>query len=839
MTESKSSTQHCVQRFTKSMTMCCSGVLTPIHQGDLQKDASRWILRILPTLLILGLFSLLQAVSAPPLSAQTSQTFPNDTPPEDSRVAEIRIEGLDRLGTAEVLTRLKLKPGSIFSTSALDADYRRLWASGDFVSISPPSIRSLPEGVLITIRIEERKPVKEIFFEGSDSQSDKVLLGAIQTQIDELYDPLVVREDVDVIRSRLLENGYPFAKVGSRLEGTLSYPMVIFEIEEGPQVLIRSIGFLGEGSISVAEILAIIQLHPREFMGIFKSGKFDPRLLESDLRQIREYYFLKGFFDAEVTLERQEFSQELTQLRLVISIDEGPRYQIGQVEFDFTETPLFTSEELREVMTVDHGSEWDGEQIKNDAEAIRQLFSDNAFIDATVNPTVIYPLEGNDVTLKYVISQGSKVSVGEIDIRGNRSTKDEVIRRQLEIYPGEEFRPSQIQDSLSNLYRLQYFNQIRPYFDSSGAAGDRPVVFELSEGSTGRALFGVGYSTSTGILGNIAIEKKNFDIQDWPTSLSDLPGSFTGAGQRLILEAQPGTEYSRYRLQFFEPYLSGSDNSLKVSAFRSVLLRSNYTEDRNSAGITLGRLFDREEKLRGEIGFRVEGVTVENISSTAPSVITDSAGKTPVNALDFRFDWDRRVFRPDVGAVNGWNFESTYSRSGGFLGGDLDINKVDLSYGWFKTVFQETDEMRHVFAFKTSLGYAHDYDDTDFIPIFERYFLGGPRSLRGFDYRGAGPTEDGVEIGGTVRHYGSLDYTWPLLENSMRGTVFADFGNLSEDINNFEFDEYRLGVGGGVILYVPLFGQRLPISITRTEAILKQDSDETREFSFDLGWVLR
>ena len=190
MTESKSSTQHCVQRFTKSMTMCCSGVLTPIHQGGLQKDASRWILRILPTLLILGLFSLLQAVSAPPLSAQTSQTFPNDTPPEDSRVAEIRIEGLDRLGTAEVLTRLKLKPGSIFSTSALDADYRRLWASGDFVSISPPSIRSLPEGVLITIRIEERKPVKEIFFEGSDSQSDKVLLGAIQTQIDELYDPL-------------------------------------------------------------------------------------------------------------------------------------------------------------------------------------------------------------------------------------------------------------------------------------------------------------------------------------------------------------------------------------------------------------------------------------------------------------------------------------------------------------------------------------------------------------------------------------------------------------------------------------------------------------------------
>lgn len=791
---------------------------------------------LLTVLLFSPIFS-----SVLPLGTSTAfaQTADSPDPAENTRVAEIRIEGLDRLGAAEVLTRLKMKTGSDYSPAALDEEYRRLWASGDFVSIDPPVIQSLPEGVVITISLEERKPVRSVVFEGNEELSDKVLLREIQTQEDELYDPLVIQEDTDLIRGLLLKDGYPFSQVGSRLRGDLNNLSVVFEIEEGPQVLIQSIGFVGEGSIPSEEILTIMQLNPRTYLGIGSSGKFDPRLLETDLSQIREYYFLNGFFDAQVSLLRQEYSSTLENLRLVIQVNEGPRYRVGKVEFEFTGENTFSSEDLQQVCSVVEGSEWNGTQIKEDSEAIKKLLNDQAFIDAAVNPTVIYPLEGEDVTLRYLVSQGNKASVEEIQIRGNRSTKDEVIRRQLEIYPGEEFRPSQIQDSLSNLYRLQYFNSIRPYFDTSEAAGDRPVVFELAEGSTGRALFGVGYSSSTGILGNIAIEKRNFDISDFPTSLTDIPGSFTGAGQKLILEAQPGTEYSRYRLQFFEPYLAGTANSLRVSAFRSVLLRQNYTEDRNSAGITLGRLFDRDLKIRGELGFRRDHVTIENISVGAPSVVTDSEGKTPLNALDLRFDWDQRVFRPDVGAVDGWNFESTLTRMGGELGGDLDLNKIDLSFGLFRTIYEKTDDQRHVLAFKNNFGIVRSYGDDAFIPIFERYYLGGPRSLRGFDYRGAGPTENGTETGGTVRHYGSIEYTWPLLENSMRGTVFTDFGNLSDDQDNFSLEDYRVGVGGGVILYVPLFGQKLPISITWTEAVLKEPGDRTREFSFDLGWILR
>ncbi|MEE2882510.1 MAG: outer membrane protein assembly factor BamA [Planctomycetota bacterium] len=758
--------------------------------------------------------------------------------PGPSTIEEIRLQGLDRLGTAEVLARMKIRVGDPWNAEELDAEYRRLWASGDFISIDSPKIDRTPNGIIITIRLMERKPIHEIVFEGTDSLSDKVAQNSIRSQKEQLYDPLLVREDVTALRNLLLEKGHPFARVGSRIEKSEDGLLVVFEIEEGPEVLLRSIDLKGEGSIPTDEILPRLKLRTRSFLGLMENGKFDPRLLDEDLEKVREYYVVKGFFDAEVTLDRMEFGADLKDLRLVIEIEEGPRYRIGKVEFKFDGKPLFDESILRDTLQIGAGEAWDGEIVKDDSDRLRLLYSDRAYIDAVVNPSVIYPLEGEDVILRYQITEGNRVFADEIEFRGNAATKDSVIRRQLEIFPGEELYPDRIQDSLSSLYRLQYFQQIRPFFDSSDEPEQRPVVFEVMEGTTGRALFGVGYSSGRGVVGNLHLEKRNFDITDWPDSLTDLPGSFSGAGQRLILEAQPGTEYSRYRVLFQEPFLMGSQNSLRLAAYRSVLLRQDYIEDRNSGAISLGRLFSQEKKLRGEIGFRREKISVEEVSDLAPSVVVQSAGKTRLNAIDLEFDWDQRTYRPVIGAVDGWYLEGGFSHTGGPIGGELDLLKLNLGTGWFKTISQDIEEMRHILAFRTSLGWVEPFGDTDFVPVFERYYLGGPRSLRGFDYRGAGPREDDREIGGTIRHRGSLEYTWPMLENTLRGIVFTDFGNLAEDKASFSLDDYRVGVGGGVILNVPIFGQPLPISITWTEAVKSQEGDRLQEFSFDLGWFL-
>lgn len=751
-------------------------------------------------------------------------------------IEEIRLQGLDRLGTAEVLARMKIRAGDPWNPEELDAEYRRLWSSGDFISIDSPVIDQTPGGVIITIRMLERKPVHKVVFEGADNLSEKAAQKAIRTEKDELYDPLLVREDITSLRDLLLEKGHPFGRVGSRVEESPDGMLVIFEIEEGPEVLVRTIDFKGAGSIPTSEIFPVMQLRTRSPFGLLEGGKFDSRMIDEDLGKIREYYVYKGFFDAEVTLDRLEFNDDLEALRLVIAIAEGPRYRIGSIEFEFVGNNVFTESKLRESLLIEAGEPWDGEKVSTASERIQHLYSEQAYIDAAVTPTVIYPLEGEDVILRFQVTEGLRVFTNEIEFRGNAGTKDAVIRRQLEIYPGEELYPDRIQDSLSNLHRLQYFQQIRPYFDVSEDPERRPVVFEMLEGTTGRALFGVGYSSGRGVVGNLSYEKRNFDITDFPDSLTDLPGSFSGGGQRLVLEAQPGTEYSRYRVLFHEPYLMGSQNSLRLSTYRSVLLRHDYIEDRKSTGISVGRLFNREERIRGEIGFRNDEISIEEISSLAPSVVVESEGVWKLRAIDLDFDWDQRVYRPLIGAVDGWYLEGGYSHTGGPLGGELNLNKLNVGTGFFKTFHQDGEDLRHILAFKTSLAWVEPFGDSEIVPVFERYYLGGPRSLRGFDYRGAGPREADREIGGTVRHRGSLEYTWPLLENTLRGIVFTDFGNLADDQDSFSFDEYRVGVGGGVVLNVPIFGQPLPISITWTEAVMSQEGDRLQQFSFDLGW---
>ncbi|NRA75249.1 MAG: hypothetical protein HRU16_04850, partial [Planctomycetes bacterium] len=200
-------------------------------------------------------------------------------------IEEIRLQGLDRLGTAEVLARMKIRAGDPWNPEELDAEYRRLWSSGDFISIDPPVIDRTPAGVIITIRLLERKPVHKVVFEGTDNLSEKSAQKAIRTEKDELYDPLLVREDVATLRNLLLEKGHPFGRVGSRIEGSPDGMLVIFEIEEGPEVLVRTIDFKGEGSITTSEILPLMKLRTRSPFGLLEGGKFDPRLLDEDLEK--------------------------------------------------------------------------------------------------------------------------------------------------------------------------------------------------------------------------------------------------------------------------------------------------------------------------------------------------------------------------------------------------------------------------------------------------------------------------------------------------------------------------------------------------------------------------
>jgi len=757
--------------------------------------------------------------------------------PEPERIASIELRGLSRITEAEVLARMRVRIGDVYDRQELEAEYQRLWRTGDFLFIHDWEAERRADGVHISIRFEEKQKVVEVRLSGMEALSRSRTKEALAIREKELLDPTTLRADREEILRRYAEAGYLFAEVTHETESRPGGVAVVFRIHEGPRVRVREIRFDGAKSFGPGELRDQIRLRERSwFLGIPNSGKLRRDVLFDDAESLRAFYRRKGFFDAQVGAGALVFSEDREWVDVAFVVEEGQRYRVSRVEFEIQGARIFTEEMLLSKLQIGPGKYWDGETITKDAEEIQHLYSDEAYVDATVNAVPIHEISGGDVGLRFIVTEGEKIFIEEVKIRGNEETRDKVIRRQLTFYPGEEFRRDKIQDSVSNLHRIGYFSDVQVAWEAGSQPGLKNIIVDVEEGSTGRMVFGIGLTTGQGAQARFSLQKSNFDVTDLPDSIADIPDAFSGGGQTLTLQAEPGTEYSRYRVQLVEPYLLDTVNSLSLTAYRSAYIRDDYTEERKAGEVTVGRRFLEDRRLLGEVGYRYEVVDIVDIEPFAPPSVFEAEGKTHISSVITGVNYEQRVFRPIIGPVGGWNTRLGYEYAGGPLGAQLDMSKATFAINFYRTVWADGEEDRHIIVFRNDFGWEEEHHDTESIPIFERFYLGGSSTLRGFEFREVGPKENGEPVGGTVRHYGSLEYTFPLYENILRGIGFADYGNLAPDLDSFHGGDYRLAVGGGVLLSIPFLGQYLPISLTWADAVAKEDGDETQSFLFDIGF---
>lgn len=775
-----------------------------------------------------SLLLLLFLLAPPAVLAQT---------PEPERIAAIELRGLSRVAEAEVIARMRVRVGDVYDPNELEAEYQRLWRTGDFLFIHDWEAERRADGVHVSIRFEEKQTVVEVRLSGMESLSRTRTKEALAIREKELLDPTTLRADREEILRRYAEGGFLFAEVTHDVESVEKGVVVTFRIHEGPRVRVREIRFDGAVSFGAGLLRDQVRLRERSwFLGIPNSGKLRRDVLFDDAESLRAFYRRKGFFDAQVGAGALVFSDDREWVDVSFDVREGTRYKVSRVEFEVIGTKIFTDEIFRSKVKIAPGAFWDGETITADAETIQHLYSDEAYVDATVNAEAIHDLAGGDVGLRFKITEGEKIFIEEVKIRGNQETRDKVIRRQLTFYPGEEFRRDKIQDSVSNLHRIGYFSDVQVAWEAGSQPGTKNIIVDVEEGSTGRMVFGVGLTTGQGAQARFSLQKSNFDVTDLPESISDIPDAFSGGGQTLTLQAEPGTEYSRYRVQLVEPYLLDTVNSLSLTAYRSAYIRDDYTEERKAGEVSIGRRFLEDRRMVADIGYRYEVVDIVDIEPFAPPSVFDAEGKTHISSVLTGVSYERRIFRPIIGPVGGWNTRVGYEYAGGPLGAQLDMSKANFSINFYGTVYADGEEDRHILILRNDFGWEEEHHDTDSIPIFERFYLGGASTLRGFEFREVGPKENGEPVGGTVRHFGSLEYTFPLYENILRGIGFADYGNLSPDLDSFHGGDYRLAAGGGFLLSIPFLGQYLPISLTWADAIAKEDGDKTQSFLFDIGF---
>jgi outer membrane protein insertion porin family len=320
------------------------------------------------------------------------------------------------------------------------------------------------------------------------------------------------------------------------------------------------------------------------------------------------------------------------------------------------------------------------------------------------------------------------------------------------------------------------------------------------------------------------LDLKNFDLFDTPRSFEELLRfrSFFGAGQHLRLELQPGTDVNRFRIDFTEPYFLDKPVSLTVSGYLYTRGRDAYDERRAGTTISLGKRFVRGPLVgwAGEMAFRVEGVTIDELDLFASREIRDSEGLNLLTSAKLTLVRDRtdNRFIPTAGDRLRFSYEQA-----GVFGGDYTFGKFTGGYTWHKTVGIDRLNRKSVLSLRGEVGAI-----VGDAPVFERFYAGGIGSIRGFAFRGVGPRDglDDNNVGGDYLVLLGANYTYPLIGESIRGVLFLDTGMVDSGV--------RASIGAGVQLTLNIFGP-VPLEFNVGVPVLKETDDDTQAFSFYIG----
>ena len=591
--------------------------------------------------------------------------------------------------------------------------------------------------------------------------------------------------------------------------------------------------------------------------GLFSSHEFNEETLREDLVEVRRLFRAEGLLDAEVVLENLRFSDDKTEVVVVIAITEGERYTVGDVTFDLkreTEGPgamppddvaFFTQDGLRTMLGLVSGAVYSGKVEDKGRDKIKEAYYARSYLEATIERAVLTPrATGRIVDVRVKVDEGRKYRVGRILVVGNEFTRDKIIRREIGAGPGDYVDRNALDRGLARLRGTRFFDRTTRRFDDVPGPDGKPVpdlkdvVYEVTEAKTGKLTIGAALSSDGGLSANFQFQKRNFDIARPPRSWGDLESgrAFTGAGQTFGVFLNPGTVISSYGVNFGEPRLFGSKFGLSVSAAKRVAFRESYRENVTGYNVRLSHPIvesnDDRWYLDASVGWRQEVDDIDEVRDSAVPGVFLFEGPQQLRALVFGMSFHHvdDAVRPLVKASSAAAFEYT----GGFLGGDLNFWKAGLNHEQKYIVREHDDGQRESLTLTGTFGVSHAFGDTPEVPPISRYYAGGRGTLRGFAYRGVGPHSNNRPMGGEFILVGTAEYEYPFVENFLSAVAFSDGGFLGTSIAEDDAWLPRWSVGFGLRVKIPMLGDA-PLALDFAVPLVKQDEDETLLVSFSLA----
>jgi outer membrane protein insertion porin family len=685
--------------------------------------------------------------------------------PQGGTIANIRVEGTQRIEAGTVLSYMTLKPGDPFDPAQEDASLKALFQTGLFADVT-----FRRDGNTLVVLVAENPIVNRIAFEGNKKLESDKLTDELQIKPRTVYTRTRVQADVD----RILELYRRAGRYSARVEPKVvvldqNRVDLVFEIDEGPRTPVSRINFVGNHAFDGDDLRDVVLTKEAIWWRFLTSNdSYDPDRLQYDKELLRRFYLSNGYADfrtvsavAELTPNRQDFF-------ITFTIDEGEKFNFGKIEIRGELKGLDTST-LSDYLLTHEGDVYNASKIEDTVTALSAAVTQQHFAFVDVRPEFTKNRDTHTVDIVYDVSEGPRIFVERINVSGNETTIDEVIRREMKLAEGDAFNQDLLKKSEQNLKDLDYFDKVS-VTNAPGSEPDKTIVdVKVTEKSTGEVSVGAGYSGLDGAFAQFNIRQRNL----------------FGEGKDLSFGAEISSYYQQLNISYTQPYLLGRDIAAGFDIIRTVSnYTQNYSYDQERTGFDIRAGYALSENLRQTLTYSFTANQLTNIGGCGFGLeqfgcvgyqvspyIYEELGLRFTSSISQALVYDRRDARIDTTKGYILSLQTTLAGLGGTDHFLQTVAKAGYYYpiadGWILNARIEGGDV---------IGIGEK------VNIESRFFIGGD-NLRGFRVAGVGPRDTVTHdpLGGEYYYVGSLESSVPLglpQEYGIKAYLFNDFGSL-------------------------------------------------------------
>lgn len=726
-------------------------------------------------------------------------------------IREIRVVGTKRIAPETIKSYLTFNEGDRYDPYQANESVRALVATGLFENVNISQ-----NGGVVTVQVINENPViNQVVFEGNKEIKDDTLAPEIQLKPRSVFTRSKVQADVQRILDVYRRSGYYAVQVDAQIiELDNDRVNLAFVIQEGPETKVLNITFIGNRAFSDSQLRSVVTTTESNFLSFLKSTDvYDPDRLNLDRELLRRYYLRSGYADARVVSAVADLDREGKGFFITFTVEEGELYNFGAIDIEST-LPSVDPASLRGEVLTKTGTTYDAEQVDNSTEKLTIAVAEQGYAFGQIRPRVERDPIGRTINIVYVVEQGPRVYIERINIIGNARTRDYVVRREIRLAEGDAYNRLLVDQARARLQRLAFFKTVKVNREP-GSAPDRVVLnFLVEEQPTGELSLAGGFSSSVGVIGEVAFTERNL----------------LGKGQFLRVKLAGSFESAQVDLSFTEPRFldqnisAGFDLFHKENDFSD---ESGFEQRKTGGSIRVG--FALTENVWLQPSYSLVQDEVFNVDDDASEAIEQVEGDRLISSVGYSLTYDARNNR--LNPSKGVFVQLTQELAG--VGGDVNyIQTIGEARGYYP-IYEGITLVGRLIG-----GHIAGFGGQDVVAV-DAFFKGG-ETIRGFDTSGIGPralNDDGEfdAIGGNIFYAGTIEVRFPIPflpeELGFSGAVFADAGSLFDsDFEGAENndDVLRSSVGASLLWNSPVGPLRADFAYVLTDAEL----DEQEFFRF-------